>query len=132
MSATSVPRPFCLHNLPLPVRLTLAVFLISVGLAYLSALVQLHLQHASPGSALPTPEDAVRIFHGDRSRPVSAIERLLIADESQPFNGSGEMVQAFTKKSEGWKKAIKDRAKQLGQPNNEAAAEQALRNERLA
>jgi hypothetical protein len=131
------PRPLVLRNLPLAARLTLAVFLISVGIGYLSALVQLHFQHASPGAALPTPDDAVRIFHGEDARPVSTIERLIMADESKPWNGSGQMSRAFTTKSEDWRqangekvKALSRQLKGLNKDAVKAAAEVEVRKER--
>ena len=40
--------PWTLHKLPLAARMSLACFLISVGVGYFSALVQLHFQHAAP------------------------------------------------------------------------------------
>ncbi len=119
MNDPTCPRTLVLRDLPLAARLTLAVFLISVGIGYLSALVQLHFQHASPGSVLPTPENAQTIFHGDRR---SRMERLLTADENLPFNGSGEMSRAFTRASSGWKSAIKKKAQQLGKTPEEAEA----------
>jgi hypothetical protein len=113
MYDASMPRTLILRNLPLAARLTLAVFLISVGIGYVSALVQLHFQHASPGSPIPTPQDAVRIFHGDiGGPPLSTLERLVAAEESKPFNGTGQMALAFTTKSERWPKSFKDRNKE--------------------
>jgi hypothetical protein len=134
MTDPTYPRTFTLRHLPLAARLTLAVFLISVGIGYLSALVQLHFQHASPGSLLPTPEDAEKIFSGHRGpKPLSRIEVLVEADEKMPFNGQGEMSRAFTSRSEGWKGKIKDKAKELGKGRRDLdldAAETALRKER--
>jgi hypothetical protein len=137
MNATSPPRTFVLRNLPLSARLTLAGFLLSVGLGYVSALVQLHFQHATPGSLLPTPEDAERVFHGDRTRPVSTVERLLTADEKLAFSGSGQMVGAFLEKhSNDWKTAVKEKVKRLAGrarqagPKVEAQARAELRKER--
>jgi hypothetical protein len=136
---SSSPR-FVLRNLPLAARITLAVFLISVGIGYFSALVQLHFQHASPGSLLPNGEDAVRMFSGSRGeKPKCHITILLEADEKLPWNGSGQMSAAFTTRSEGWKSSIKKRAQQLAGGRRArkadakldlAAAEQALRAER--
>jgi hypothetical protein len=125
-----------LRDLPLAARLVLAAFLISVGIGYSAALVQLHFQHASPGNMLPTGDDAVRIFHGQTERPVSKIETVLTADEDKPFTGSGQMRSAFMKRSKEWKQAIKERAQQKagrrGAPDQAAlaAAEQELRQER--
>lgn len=117
---------FQLRNLSLPTRLVLAAFLISVGVGYCSALVQMHFQHASSGKMLPDAEDVIDVFHG---RPgVSQLERLLTADENRPFNGSGSMRQTFTTKSAGWKGAVKKRAKDKSLAL--AAAEKELRRER--
>ncbi len=98
-----------LRSLPLAARLVLALFLLAVGIGYLSALVQLHFQHASPGQVMPSADDVVKRFHGDDSKKVSTLQRLLEADESQPFNGSGTMAPAFTRRSNGWRDAIKEK-----------------------
>src|SRR5882672_10714506 len=99
-------RRFVLRDLPFSARLTLACFLIAVGLGYLSALMQLHHQHTSPGEVLPSSNDVVRIFHGTVGPLRSKFEQLLEADENLAFNGTGSMAAAFTKRSEGWNKAI--------------------------
>jgi hypothetical protein len=139
MNDTSSTSRWTLRDLPFAARLTLAVFLVSVGIGYFSALVQLHFQHASKGSMLPTPEDAVKKFHGPTGeKPASRIEQLLTRDENEPFNGSGQMSAAFTRRSEGWKKAIQDKAKALrtsrrgGKPNDDELkkGEDAIRIER--
>lgn len=119
-------RHFVLRDLSLATRLTLAAFLVSVGVGYCSALVQLHFQHASPGKALPTPDDAVTTFYGRSG--ASQLERILVADEGKPFNGNGSMRQTFTAKSAGWKAAIKRRAKDKSIGPTEA--EKQLRRER--
>jgi hypothetical protein len=103
-------EPWQLRTFSLPVRLVLALFLISVGLGYLSALVQLHFQHASAGRLLPDADDAVSIYFGKTS--ASQLERLLTADESRPFDGSGTMRPAFTTKSARWKRLIQERAQE--------------------
>jgi hypothetical protein len=107
----TAPERLTLRALPLAARLVLAVFLIAVGLGYGSALVQLHFQHASPGQLMPTAADVVRKFHGDPdpAKRVSPLQRLLEADEAQSFNGSGSMAAAFTKRSEGWSKAVRQK-----------------------
>jgi hypothetical protein len=99
-----------LRDLSLPTRLTLSAFLISVGIGYFSALVQLHFQHASAGNLLPTPEETKGVYHG--SPGMSQLERLLVADESKPFNGGGTMRRAFFTKSAGWAKATKNKTKE--------------------
>ena len=56
------PPDITLRNLPLAARIVLSAFLISVGIGYTSALVQLHFQHAKPGELMPTKEDAADDF----------------------------------------------------------------------
>ncbi len=105
-----------LRDWPLPIRLVLAVFLISVGLGYLSALVQLHFQHAAPGKPLPGMDEAIGAYHGTAQK--SQLERLLEADVSKPFNGTGSMRPAFTTKSAGWSLVLKDPALIAHQPHS--------------
>src|SRR5437016_3061451 len=95
-----------LRDWPLPVRLVLAVFLISVSLGYFSALVQLHFQHAAPGKLLPGVDEAVGVYNGETKK--SQLQRLLEADISQPFNGTGSMRAAFTTQSAGWALALEN------------------------
>jgi hypothetical protein len=124
----TLPNRFTLRDLPLAARLTLAVFLIAVGLGYGSALVQLHFQHATPGHVLPSIDDVVRKFHGetDAGKKVSTLERLIDtpSHEDTPFNGSGSMARAFTTKSSDFSREIKKR------PRTEV--EQERENERQA
>jgi cytochrome c553 len=126
-----------LRELPVAARVVLATFLFSVGIGYGSALVQLHFQHASPGSFLPTAKDAENVFHGPTGKPVSTMERLLTAPETGKFNGTGQMSAAFTIRSGSWEKDKKEKAKQLfGRRGGDLTAEQlnqaeqALRQER--
>src|ERR1700752_4089113 len=98
------PNRLTLRDLPLAARIVLAAFLLSVGLGYFSAMVQLHFQHASKGELMPTADDVVRHFHGEAGqKPASKLQRLVENTATgQPFNGSGSMVAAFFKKSETW------------------------------
>lgn len=123
-----IPRRLLLRDLPFSARLTLAAFLIAVGIGYVSALVQLHLQHSSPQNMLPSNDDVIRHFHGASGEAKSPLQRLLEASESMPFNGSGSMAAAHTTRSDGWKRAIKDFAKEKSL--DEAKAEAELRKER--
>lgn len=125
MQPTHTAPRFTLRNLPLAGRLTLALFLISTGIGYVSALVQLHFQHASPGSLLPTPDDSVKTFHGQVGQPASQLERLLSANESLSWNGTGSMAAAFTTRSSDWKKQL--RASKKANPSD---VEKELRNQR--
>src|SRR5260221_14655028 len=110
MANTSCCTPTTLRNLPLPIRLTLAMFLVAAGIGYLTALVQLHFAHASPGNMLPSPDDAVKVFHGATGPQMTQIERLLEAPVNMPFNGTGSMRKAFLEKSGEWKSEIKNKS----------------------
>jgi hypothetical protein len=91
---------------PLPARIVVVCFLFSVGIGFVSALVNLHFQEAGPGKVLPDGEDVVRAYHGEPGK--TQLERLLSAPEALPFNGSGSMRAAFTeKKGGGLKSAMK-------------------------
>ena len=110
-----MPR-LMLRDLPLPARLVLSLFLVSVGVGYFSALVQLHLQHGSrDGEPLPSPADVVEVFAGlkkvdpNAPAPVSKLERLVNGPlEGATWNGSGSMAAAFHHKDGA---DYKDRAK---------------------
>lgn len=98
-----INMPWSLRNLPLAARLVLTLFLVGTGLGYLAALVQLHFAHSKSGTLLPTPQD-VREIYGSGTVVISALERLLEAPESAPFNGQGSMQAAFFSRSSDWKK----------------------------
>jgi hypothetical protein len=129
-----------LRELPMAARLTLALFLLSVGIGYVSAMVQLHFQDASPGELLPSGDDAVKKFHGHvGAPPQSRLEQLLPeAFEGKKMNGQGQMTAAFFKRSEDWGECLSDKAKALakhasGNPKDpviKEAAEAELRQER--
>jgi hypothetical protein len=108
-----VPRSFTLLDLPFAARITLAVFLVSVGIGYFSALVNLHFQEASPGEILPTDED-VKTSYSGKSK-VSQMERLLVAHPSLPINGQGSMRKYLTGNGAGgWEGAKRALAKKKG------------------
>src|ERR1700676_5254119 len=88
---------FVLRDLTVATRIVLAAFLLSVGVGYFSALVQLHFQGAHRGNLLPETKDIVATYHGQP--PMSQFKRLLVTDENKPFNGSGSMRAAFTTRS---------------------------------
>jgi hypothetical protein len=128
-SPSSNSRIPTLSELSLPVRLTLALFLLSVGIGYVSALVQLHFQHASPGDLLPSPEDAVRVFHGNLGeKPKSKIEQLLPEDyQGKKMNGQGQMTAAFFKRSEDYSDAIAEKARELAKKQGAKKADKAVK-----
>ncbi|MFO0881195.1 MAG: hypothetical protein U0840_28050 [Gemmataceae bacterium] len=105
------PQRWTLRDLPFAARLALAVFLMSVGIGYISALVNLHFASAKPGEPLPTPDDAVAEFHAGLG--ASQLERLIEAHPNLPFNGQGSMRSAFTTRAGGWDKARKTKAKEM-------------------
>jgi hypothetical protein len=100
----TIPR-MTLRDLPLPAKLVLTVFLMSVGLGYFSALVQLHFKHGSlDGNPLPTPSDVVERFAGVKKPdlngkpPVSKIESLITGSKETGW-GKTNMTPAFFEKS---------------------------------
>jgi hypothetical protein len=66
MSTNPTPAPVrhTLRDLPLPAKLVVTTFLISVGLGYLWAMAQIHFKHASPGHPMPSLADLVARFSG--------------------------------------------------------------------
>ena len=125
-ASSETPTRVTLRDFPLAARLVLSGFLISVGIGYLSALVQLHFQHAKPGEPLPDKDDAAGVYHGKEG--MSTFERLIRADESKPLTSSGSMRSTFFKKSAGWRNKVKDRLKEM--KVDQATAEKAMRKER--
>ena len=66
MSTPILPTPtrYTLRDLPLPAKLVVTTFLISVGMGYLWAMAQIHFKHASAGEPMPTQADLVARFSG--------------------------------------------------------------------
>lgn len=97
-----------LRSLPMAGKIVVAAFLLSVGIGFTSALVNLHFQSANAGQALPGPEETESEFHG--TKQMSQLERLLTSNETRPFNGTGSMKSAFTiRRAGGIKRAIKEK-----------------------
>jgi hypothetical protein len=63
-TASPVTMRFTLRDLPLPAKLVLTTFLVSVGIGYLWAMAQIHFKHSSAGETLPTAADLVGRFSG--------------------------------------------------------------------
>jgi hypothetical protein len=106
----ALPTPrLVLRDLPLATRAVLAVFLVAVGIGYLSALVQLSAQHAKSFGSLPTAADAQEVYAGKVG--VSPLERVLAqpvraaTPAEEQFNRS-HMSPAFTVQSAGWHAAV--------------------------
>ena len=112
-SSPDMAARFTLRHLPLPAKLVVSAFLISVGVGYFSALVQLHMQHGErDGNPLPTPENVIEHFSGvkkfDGVQPVSKLEGLINGDPEGGFS-KANMAIAFFAKSTGYDKEVKDR-----------------------
>jgi hypothetical protein len=111
MSDPANSSRWTLRDLPFAGRLAIAAFLLSVGIGYASALVNLHFQTAKPGDALPAKEEVIADYHGKSG--VSQFVRLLEAHPSSPFNGQGSMRSSFTFRAGGLVKARKEKARDL-------------------
>ena len=127
--AEPAPR-ITLRGLPLAARLVLSVFLVSVGLGYFSAMVQLHMKHSSrEGEPLPSGADVVEVFSGLKpfdptaKVPCSRIDTLLSADENAPDVGKDNMAPAFFAKSKGWAGLQATRGRNLGDLRGERNGE---------
>lgn len=107
------PRPrYTLRDLPLPAKLVVSAFLLSVGLGYCSAMVQLHMKHSDmEGNPLPSPDDVVERFSRfttfDGKYPTSKIEAIISGDPEGGFNSSN-MTPAFYGESDSEYKKVKD------------------------
>src|SRR5688572_25012898 len=65
---------------------------------------------------MPSADDVVKKFHGDDALKVSTLQKLLdieqpltVMDPPKLFNGSGSMAAAFTKRSDDWRAALRER-----------------------
>jgi hypothetical protein len=101
---------FRLRQLPFPAKLVVTVFLLSVGLGYFSAMVQLHMKHsARDGNPLPGKADVIEVFAGLKPKPeaaedaVATIDRLISGDINAPAESKSNMAPAFKALSKGWK-----------------------------
>jgi hypothetical protein len=110
---------FRLRHLPLAARFLIAAFMCTMGVGFLFGLVQVHFQDAPKGELLPGQEASGNKYNGVPK--VSQLERLLTADTSQPFCGSGTMRPAFFEKSSGWANAEKKELKSLREEKKAAA-----------
>jgi len=101
---------FRLRQLPFPAKLVVTVFLLSVGLGYFSAMIQLHMKHsARDGNPLPGPNDVVEVFAGlkpvdpNAEEACSSIDRLISGDINAKSESKNNMAPAFKALSKGWK-----------------------------
>ena len=111
----AVPFKLTLRELPLPVKLTLSLFLLAIGLGYFAALLQLHFKNATRGEPLPTPNDVVEIFSGVENWPVSKpapprqvskLERLIMGPEDESTEKGECMAKPFFKGDPDYRKKI--------------------------
>jgi len=102
---TDAGKRFSLRDLPIPAKLVLTCFLLAVGGGYTAAMVQLHMQDARSGEAMPTVADVILKYTGkkwiedasERPEPVSTFVKLITAPEDGTFGGTGTMSPAFTR-----------------------------------
>lgn len=119
MSDTSTTR-FCLRQLPLPAKLVISLFLLTVGLGYFSAMVQLHMRHSSRnGEPLPSAGDVVEIFSGLKKAPADGVPKpmsrieFLVSGRTEGEMTKESMAPAFFGKSGAkYVKAIEARGKE--------------------
>ncbi|MGL4423469.1 MAG: hypothetical protein ACRCZF_22625, partial [Gemmataceae bacterium] len=111
---------FSLRELPLPAKLVLSLFLISVGFGYFSALVQVHMQHsARDGQPMPSPDDMIEKFAGVRKAGPSTlvqpskIEQLIIGDPRGAFDRTNMTPAFFEKSGTEYTKDKKDRGDKI-------------------
>ncbi|MEZ6140117.1 MAG: hypothetical protein R3B84_06055 [Zavarzinella sp.] len=88
-----------LKQLPLPVKLVLTVFLLSVGLGYFWGMAQIHFKHAEPGQPMPGVKELVAHFSGvpwptvpkPEAPAAKPAEEVKLDKDAKP---AGEMVMA--------------------------------------
>ncbi|HJZ56835.1 MAG TPA: hypothetical protein VKE74_17840, partial [Gemmataceae bacterium] len=140
---TEPAKRFTLRQLPLPAKLVATLFLLTVGLGYSSAMVQLHFQHTrADGKPMPMVEDVVEIFAGkkwvvpDGSEPPRAVcklEKLIMGPvKGSPFNGSGSMAPAFFDRCPIYRAALIGRNRQPLDVAGKAKLDAEREGERLA
>ena len=107
MSEPTPPQRFTLRDLSLPARLVLSAFLISVGIGYASAMVQLHFQQSGRnGGHLPTKENVIDTFHGKKDLTSQLVKLITGPEAGNPDKGDN-MTPAFFKSDGGeFKRAI--------------------------
>lgn len=106
---TEAARRFTLRDLPIPAKVVISCFLLAVGGGYTAAMVQLHMQDAKSGEALPSEADVVLKYTGkkwfaddkDLPKPMSLFVKLLTTPAGAPFNRTGTMAPAFTTRDDG-------------------------------
>ncbi len=89
-----------LRNLPLPVKLVLTTFLITVGLGYFWGMAQIHFKHSSGGDPLPGVTALVNRFSGQPWPRIERDESIAVTPESRPpFNPDAPKVAGIKIKS---------------------------------
>jgi hypothetical protein len=116
-------KRFTLSELPLPAKLTITVFLLSIGLGYVSAMVQLHMKDTKKdGTPMPGVDDVQTKYCSyteySGTYPGSKFESIISGDPNGAFSKSN-MAAAFFSKSEGYAKEIKNRTAPVVEPERE-------------
>jgi hypothetical protein len=111
---------FRLRQLPTAAKLVLTVFLITVGLGYFSAMVQLHMQHSlRNGEPMPGPDDLIAKFSGKQKvpeggipKPVSKLEYLIMGNTEGELTKETMAPAFFGKSGSDYAKQVKKRGKE--------------------
>src|SRR5262245_1491033 len=106
MPLTTPATPSRMRQLPLALRRTLGLALISAVIGYCVLVVMAYLHLTSPGSLWPDTHELGRILF-DTAKPVTQIERLLEAPDGE-MTGGGTMRPAFTDQSLGWESLVEN------------------------
>jgi len=104
-------KPYSLSDLPLPAKFVVTAFLLSIGLGFVSGMVQLHMKESKhDGAPLPGPDDVERKYCSyvpfDGQFPKSKMESLISGNPVGAFSKQN-MAPAFYAKSADYKQAIK-------------------------
>ncbi len=133
------PHRFTLRQLPLPAKIVVTAFLFAVGLGYVSAMVQLHINHSDrDGNPLPTPANVIERFSGlkvydpDAPIPCSRMETLLTGNPKAAEVTKDNMAPAFFAASKDWAKESAPPRRDPGGRLPAVAIEELREGERLA
>jgi len=136
---SDTPARFTLRQLPLPAKLVVTAFLFAVGLGYVSAMVQLHINHSDrDGNPLPTPANVIERFSGlkefdpDAPIPCSRMDTLLTGNPKAAEVTKDNMAPAFFAASKDWAKESAPPRRAPGGRTPAVAVEELREGERLA
>ncbi len=122
MDTNSNSTRYTLRDLPLPAKLVITVFLLSIGLGYVSAMIQLHFKGGTTkGSVLPSLDDVVWRFSGQAppwNKP---------AENKQQAEAKPEAQNVEVKKEEAPKKEPEVKKEETSKKEPEVKKEETLK-----